>query len=86
MRFEGLKATTRWVLTDAEGAFAILHAPDGRGALVVDAGDAGWSSRPDVKLPLPEGRTLSRPRDSAAVTGRVVEGQDGRTVPRASSS
>ena len=33
--------------------------PDGRGAIVVDAGEAGWGSRPDVKLPLGEGKSLT---------------------------
>ena len=84
VRFEGVKATTRWVLTDGEGAFSIPNAPDGRGALVVDAGDSGWASRPDVKLPLPEGRTLTVTLAApSALTGKVVEDKTGRPVPRA---
>ena len=84
VRFEGVKATTDWVVTDAEGAFRIAHAPDGRGTLVVDAGDAGWSAKPDVKLPLPEGRSLAVALASpASVTGKVVEDKTGRPVPRA---
>ncbi|HEY3351224.1 MAG TPA: carboxypeptidase regulatory-like domain-containing protein [Thermoanaerobaculia bacterium] len=84
VRFEGVKATTRWALTDAEGAFSIPNAPDGRGSLVVDAGDSGWAARPDVKLPLPDGRaltvTLAAP---SALTGKVVEDKTGKPVPRA---
>jgi protocatechuate 3,4-dioxygenase beta subunit len=84
VRFQGLKATTAWVVTDAEGAFSIPHAPDGRGTLVVDAGDAGWAARPDVKLPLPEGRTLSVALAApAALTGKVVDDKTLRPVPRA---
>ena len=84
VRFQGVKSTTRWVVTDAEGAFSIPNAPDGRGALVVDAGDSGWAAKPDVKLPMPEGRaltvTLATP---ATLTGKVVEDKTGRAVPRA---
>lgn len=84
VRFEGIKATTRWILTDAEGAFSIPNAPDGRGTLVVDAGDAGWASRPDVRLPLPDGRSLTIALAApAALSGRVVEDRTGRAVPRA---
>jgi hypothetical protein len=84
VRFESAKATTRWVETDAAGRFTIPHAPDGRGAVVVDAGDAGWGGRPDVKLPLGEGKslaiTLALP---AALDGKVVDDKTGRVVPRA---
>ncbi len=84
VRFEGVKATTRWTLTDAEGAFSIPNAPDGRGSLVVDAGDSGWAAKPDVKLPLPEGRaltvTLAAP---SSLAGKVVEDKTGKPVPRA---
>jgi hypothetical protein len=84
VRFESAKATTRWVETDAEGRFTIPHAPDGRGAVVVDAGDAGWGGRPDVKLPLGEGKslaiTLALP---AALEGKVVDDKTGHVVPRA---
>jgi hypothetical protein len=84
VRFESVKATTRWVETDAEGRFTIPHAPDGRGAVVVDAGDAGWGGRPDVKLPLGEGKsltiTLALP---GALDGKVVDDKTGRVVPRA---
>ena len=84
VRLESSRATTRWVETDAEGRFTIPHAPDGRGAIVVDAGEAGWGSRPDVKLPLGEGKSitiaLARP---AALDGKVVDDKTGRVVPRA---
>ncbi|GEM_PF-928054 len=84
VRLESAKATTRWVETDAEGRFTIPHAPDGRGAIVVDAGEAGWGSRPDVKLPLGEGKsltiTLALP---ASLDGKVVDDKTGRVVPRA---
>jgi hypothetical protein len=84
VRLESSKATTRWVETDAEGRFTIPHAPDGRGAIVVDAGEAGWGSRPDVKLPLGEGKlitiTLALP---ASLDGKVVDDKTGRVVPRA---
>jgi len=84
VRFEGLKATTRWVETDPEGRFTIPHAPDGRGSVVVDAGEAGWGRKPDVKLPLGEGRALAialaRP---ASLEGRVVDDRTGHAVPRA---
>ena len=84
MRLESAKATTRWVETDAEGRFTIPHAPDGRGSIVVDAGEAGWGSRPDVKLPLGEGKsltiTLALP---ASLDGKVVDDKTGRVVPRA---
>jgi len=84
VRLESSKATTRWVETDAEGRFTIPHAPDGRGAIVVDAGEAGWGSRPDVKLPLAEGKsvtiTLALP---ASLDGKVVDDKTGRVVPRA---
>src|ERR1019366_7409659 len=84
VRLESAKATTRWVETDAEGRFTIPHAPDGRGSIVVDAGGAGWGSRPDVKLPLGEGKaitiTLALP---ASLDGKVVDDKTGRVVPRA---
>src|SRR5450830_947046 len=84
VRLESAKATTRWVETDAEGRFTIPHAPDGRGSIVVDAGEAGWGSRPDVKLPLGEGKsltiTLALP---ASLDGKVVDDKTGRLVPRA---
>ena len=84
VRLESSKATTRWVETDAEGRFTIPHAPDGRGSIVVDAGEAGWGSRPDVKLPLGEGKsvtiTLASP---ASLDGKVVDDKTGRVVPRA---
>ncbi len=84
VRFESTRATTRWVETDAEGRFTIAHAPDGRGTIVVDAGEAGWGSRPDVKLPLGEGKsltiTLALP---ASLDGKVVDDKTGRVVPRA---
>lgn len=84
VRLESVRAATRWVLTDASGAFSIPNAAEGRGALVVDAGDAGFATRPDVKLPLAEGRslavTLAVP---ASLAGRVVEDKSGRPVPRA---
>ncbi len=84
VRFEGVKATTPWVLTGEDGAFTIAHAPDGRGTLVVDAGDSGWASKPDVKLPLAEGRTfpvaLAAP---ASLAGKIVDEKTGRAVPRA---
>ncbi len=84
VRFEGGKGVTRWVVTNADGAFSIPNAPDGRGSLVVDAGDAGWAARPDVKLPLPEGRSLNVTLAAPAVlTGKVVEVQSGKAVPRA---
>ena len=84
VRLESSKATTRWVETDAEGRFTIPNAPDGRGSIVVDAGDAGWGSRPDVKLPLGEGKSvtiaLALP---ASLDGKVVDDKTGRVVPRA---
>ncbi len=84
VRLESVKATTRWVETDAEGRFTIPHAPDGRGSLVVDGGDAGWARKPDVKLPLGEGRSvtiaLALP---ASLAGKVVDDRTGRLVPRA---
>lgn len=84
VRFEGARAATRWVLTDAEGGFSIPNSPGGRGVLVVDAGDTGFSSTPDVKVPLPEGRTLAIVlAPPAALTGRVVEDKTFRPVPRA---
>ena len=84
VRFEGMKATTRWTLTDAEGAFSIPNAPDGRGSLVVDAGDSGWAAKPDVKLPLPEGRTLTVTLAApSSIAGKVVEDKTGKPVPRA---
>ncbi len=84
VRLESVRATTRWILTDAEGAFSIPNAPDGRGALVVDAGDAGWAAKPDVRVPLPAGRTLTVALAApAALTGKVVEDKTGRPVPRA---
>jgi protocatechuate 3,4-dioxygenase beta subunit len=84
VRFEGVKATTRWVLTDAEGAFSIPNAPDGRGSLVVDAGDSGWAAKPDVKLPMPEGRTLTVLLAApSSLAGKVVEDKTARPVPRA---
>jgi len=84
VRFESTKATTRWVETDAEGRFTIPHAPEGRGVVVVDAGDAGWGSRPDVKLPLGEGKSLTIALAlPAALDGKVVDDKSGRVVPRA---
>ncbi len=84
VRLESVKAMTRWVETDPEGRFTIPHAPDGRGAIVVDAGDGGWGRKPDVKLPLGEGRslviTLALP---ASLDGKVVDDKSGRIVPRA---
>jgi protocatechuate 3,4-dioxygenase beta subunit len=84
VRLESVKATTRWVETDAEGRFTIPHAPDGRGSIVVDAGDAGWGRKPDVKLPLGEGKsltvTLALP---ASLDGKVVDDRTARIVPRA---
>ena len=84
VRLESVKATTRWVETDAEGRFTIPHAPDGRGSIVVDAGDAGWGRKPDVKLPLGEGKsltvTLALP---ASLDGKVVDDRTARVVPRA---
>jgi len=84
VRFEGVKATTRWVLTDAEGGFSIPNAPDGRGSLVVDAGDSGWAAKPDVKLPMPEGRVLTVSLAApSSLAGKVVEDKTSRPVPRA---
>ena len=84
VRFEGVKAATRWVLTDAEGGFSIPNAPDGRGSLVVDAGDSGWAAKPDVKLPMPGGRTLAITLAApSSLAGKVVEDKTGRPVPRA---
>ena len=84
VRFETPRASTRWIVADAEGAFSIPNAPDGRGVLVVDAGDAGWAARPDVKPPLPEGRTLTVALAApAALAGKVVEDKTGRPIPRA---
>ncbi len=84
VRFEGVKAATRWILTDAEGGFSIPNAPDGRGSLVVDAGDSGRAAKPDVKLPMPEGRTLAVTLAApSSLSGKVVEDKTGRPVPRA---
>ncbi|MGE5717860.1 MAG: carboxypeptidase regulatory-like domain-containing protein, partial [Acidobacteriota bacterium] len=84
VRLESVKATTRWVETDAEGRFTIPHAPDGRGSIVVDAGDAGWGRKPDVKLPLGEGKTLTITLAlPASLDGKVVDDRTGRLVPRA---
>jgi protocatechuate 3,4-dioxygenase beta subunit len=84
VRFEGVKATTRWVLTDAEGGFSIPNAPNGRGSLVVDAGNSGWAARPDVKLPTAGGRTLAVTLAApASLAGKVVEDKTARPVPRA---
>ena len=84
VRLEGSRVTTRWVETDAEGRFTIPHAPDGRGVLVVDAGDAGWGSRPDVKVPLGEGKTITIALAlPASLDGKVVDDKTGRLVPRA---
>jgi hypothetical protein len=84
VRLESSKATTRWVETDADGRFTIPHAPAGRGAIVVDAGEAGWGSRPDVKLPLGEGKSLTIAlAPPASLDGKVVDDKTGRAVPRA---
>ncbi len=84
VRLESSRATTRWVETDAEGRFTIPNAPDGRGILVVDAGDAGWGSRPDVKLPLSAGRTIAIAlAQPASLDGKVVDEKTGSAVPRA---
>ncbi len=84
VRFEGVKAATRWVVTGEDGTFTIAHAPDGRGTLVVDAGDAGWAAKPDVKLPLPESRALAVVLAApASLAGKVVDEKTGRAVPRA---
>ena len=84
VRLEGVKATTRWILTDAEGGFTIPNAPDGRGSLVVDAGDSGWAAKPDLKLPMPEGRTVTVTLAApSSLAGKVVEDKTGRPVPRA---
>lgn len=84
VRFVRANAATHWVLTNAEGAFSIPNAPGGRGVLVVDAGDSGFSSKPDIKLPLPEGGTLAIVLAApASLTGKVVETKTGRAVPRA---
>jgi protocatechuate 3,4-dioxygenase beta subunit len=83
VRLEG-KPTTRWVETDAEGRFTIAHAAAGRATLAVDAGDAGFAARPDVKLPLAEGKTLAATLTvPAALEGKVVDEKTGRPVPRA---
>lgn len=83
VRLEG-KSTTRWVETDADGRFTIAHAAAGRATLAVDAGDAGFAARPDVKLPLAEGKTLAATLTvPAALEGRVVDEKTGRPVPRA---
>jgi protocatechuate 3,4-dioxygenase beta subunit len=83
VRFEG-KAATPWVETGEEGTFTIPRAPEGRGTLVADAGDAGWAAVPELRLPLPEGRplviTLAPP---AALEGRTVDEKTGKPVPRA---
>ncbi len=84
VRLESVKATTRWVETDAEGRFTIPYAPEGRGSVVVDAGDAGWGRKPDVKLPLGEGKTLTITLAlPASLDGKVVDDKTGRIVPRA---
>ena len=84
VRLESSKATTKWVETDTEGRFTIPHAPDGRGTIVVDAGEAGWGSRPDVKLPLGEGKSLTIALAlPASLDGKVVDDKTGRVVPRA---
>jgi protocatechuate 3,4-dioxygenase beta subunit len=78
------RATTRWVESDEEGRFTIAHAPGGRAALVVDAGDAGWVLKPDVKLPLEEGKSLSVSLAlPASLEGKLVDEKTGRIVPRA---
>ena len=53
-----------------EGRFTIPHAPDGRGAIVVDAGDAGWGRKPG--------------REAAARRGQV--GHDHARAPRPRST
>jgi protocatechuate 3,4-dioxygenase beta subunit len=83
VRLEG-KSTTRWVETDAEGRFTIAHAAAGRATLAVDAGEAGFARRPDVKLPLADGKPLAVGLTvPASLEGRVVDERTGRAVPRA---
>jgi hypothetical protein len=84
VRLEVRGHATRWVETDAEGKFTIPHAPSGRASLVADGGDAGFVVKPDVRLPLASGKTLSVSLAlPAALEGRIVDEKTGRPVPRA---
>lgn len=84
VRLELRDDATRWVETDAEGKFTIVHAPAGRTTLVVDGGDAGFVAKPDVKLPLAAGKSLAVSLAlPAGLEGRVADEKTGRPVPRA---
>jgi len=79
VRFEG-KSRTRWVETAEDGSFRIPHVGEPKGALVVDAGDAGWVELPTVKPGSgPIAAVLAPP---ASLEGRVVDARSGRAVPR----
>ena len=82
VRFEG-KATTRWVVTAEDGTFRIPNAPDGKGTVVVDAGDAGTAELPNVTVPQPgERKLVATLRPPAVLEGRVLDAKSGKALPR----
>jgi len=86
VRFEG-RVESRWVEAGPDGTFTIPDAPEGKGRLVADAGEAGFGEGTGLVLPLPEGKSatvsLGRP---ASLEGRVVDAKTLRAVPRAKVS
>ena len=83
VRFEG-RAESRWAEAAPDGTFTIPDAPEGKGTLVADAGDAGWGERTGLVLPLAEGKSASVTLSpSASLSGRVVDGKTLRGIPRA---
>ncbi|HQR47480.1 MAG TPA: carboxypeptidase-like regulatory domain-containing protein, partial [Thermoanaerobaculia bacterium] len=83
VRFEG-RAETRWVEAAPDGSFRIPDAPEGRGALVADAGEGGWGELTGVVLPLAEGKSAAVTlAPAASLSGRVVDAKTLRGVARA---
>ena len=83
VRFEG-RIESRWVVTSPDGTFTIPDAPEGKGRLVADAGEAGFGEVTGLVLPLPEGRSVAVPLGRpASLEGRVVDAKTLRAVPRA---
>ena len=83
VRLEG-RAPTRWVETGANGSFAIPDAPKGAVTVVADAGDAGYTEKEGVSLPLAQGTALAVVlRPPSVLTGRAVDAKTLRPVPRA---
>ena len=83
VRFEG-RVESRWVESGPDGIFTIRDAPEGKGRLVADAGEAGFGEVTGLVLPISEGKSatvpLGRPAslEGRAVDSKTLRGSRGR--------